>query len=804
MRTILLILACATFFCCRLQAQNRLQGWVYSAERQPLAEALVTAMQPGDTRQVLSSTRTDSAGVFTLTGLPEDILLEVAAFGYEGHIRQVRTADYRDKPLEVSLTYITLGEVTVTATGQPRMVREGNKVIIDQLDNSPHAKGNDMYAFMRFIPVLEVPMFTGNVTLTETGGGCAVLLVNGRKVNAPMESYLKNVHVKNIERIEVVAHPMGEYKVTGDCGVINLVLKKREDEGALFALSLNDSHDRVNSQDGMFTMNYTRNKTFISTGVYAYHLKDKKDTETDYRFYTDNRQNLQNQYNREKYILAGGYFNIDYELNKKHTIGLQANIGGADNDVSQTTNTQYGSIGLGRIDSIYQSGNETENPHKLTNVSGNLNYTFKADQKGSVFYADVDYMLSRPKERTYGTYNRMGGEGNILTTIQNMQENTSNVNAYGMWLRYIHVFNPETKLTTGLSYYAARSSYDNLYSTGEHGVWQTDDRFNSRLDFDDHTFSAYATVNRTWNPNLITTLSLRAEAYKANGEQRMTGETFSRNEFDLVPSLNVFYKAHKNHSFIFNISRRLSRPRYHMLDPSRRFITESSYSQGNPDLKSCSKWEGHMNYRFFRNYSLFVLYSYMKNLNTTLTRPDADGLLVTKPVNRGDSNFLMLSLQGNQSLFNNYLYLRASADMFYNKFFNHLSDMKPTEKICSWGASVRANVTISKTHNLTTEAEYSYSGESLGSEYSTPEHHSISWALSKRFNHSNLRIGLSKRLGSNRRFFEQTNYSYHYKSKSYFFFYASYSIIFGNTRTKSVRNRANSEMKGRIEKDTNH
>lgn len=265
MRTILLIFVCSFFICFSLQAQTRLAGRVYSAEHQPVAEALVTAMQPGDTLQVLSSTRTDSAGVFTLTGLPEDILLEVAAFGYEGHVRQVRTSDYRDKPLEVSLAYITLGEVTVTGNGQPRMVREGNKVLIDQLGNSPHAKGSDMFAFMRFIPVLNVPMFSGDVTLTETGGGCAVLLVNGKKVNVPMESYLKNIHVENIERIEVVAHPMGEYKVNGDCGVINLVLKKREDEGALFTLSLNDRHDRVNSQDGMFSMNYTRNRTYIST-----------------------------------------------------------------------------------------------------------------------------------------------------------------------------------------------------------------------------------------------------------------------------------------------------------------------------------------------------------------------------------------------------------------------------------------------------------------------------------------------------------------------------------------------------------
>ena len=34
------------------------------------------------------------------------------------------------------------------ADGKPRMVRSGNKVLIDKLGNSPHAQGSDMYTFM--------------------------------------------------------------------------------------------------------------------------------------------------------------------------------------------------------------------------------------------------------------------------------------------------------------------------------------------------------------------------------------------------------------------------------------------------------------------------------------------------------------------------------------------------------------------------------------------------------------------------------------------------------------------------------
>ena len=117
------------------------------------------------------------------------------------------------------------------------MVRSGNKVLIDKLGNSPHAQGSDMYTFMKFIPVLKT-------------GKNAVLLVNGKPVHIPMDVYLKNIHVENVERIEVVANPMGEYKVNGTDGVINLILKKREDEGIQCNLSLNDTQYGGNSQGG--------------------------------------------------------------------------------------------------------------------------------------------------------------------------------------------------------------------------------------------------------------------------------------------------------------------------------------------------------------------------------------------------------------------------------------------------------------------------------------------------------------------------------------------------------------------------
>ena len=131
-----------TFVCCfftiafSLPAQTLLEGYVRDMECCGISEAVVTVMRP-DTREVIYSTQTDTAGVFVLADVPRHFLLDVASFGYKPYTCALDADSCKGNPLYVTLEYISLDEVTVTADGKPRMVRNGNKVLIDKLGNSP-------------------------------------------------------------------------------------------------------------------------------------------------------------------------------------------------------------------------------------------------------------------------------------------------------------------------------------------------------------------------------------------------------------------------------------------------------------------------------------------------------------------------------------------------------------------------------------------------------------------------------------------------------------------------------------------
>ena len=117
-----------TFVCCfftvafSLPAQTLLEGYVRDMECRGISEAVVTVMRP-DTREVIYSTQTDTAGVFVLTDAPRHFLLDVASFGYKPYTRALDADSCKGNPLHITLEYISLDEVTVTADGKPRIAQ---------------------------------------------------------------------------------------------------------------------------------------------------------------------------------------------------------------------------------------------------------------------------------------------------------------------------------------------------------------------------------------------------------------------------------------------------------------------------------------------------------------------------------------------------------------------------------------------------------------------------------------------------------------------------------------------------------
>ena len=773
------------------KAPVAIRGMVVDEKQQPMPYCNVLLLT-GDSVFVNGSV-TKEDGTFLMTGEADvPYLLKVSYIGYTTALQIVEPKNL----IQLLPDTHTLGEVTVTANRRPRMVRKGNKVLIDKLENSPYAKGNDVYSFMQFIPVLKVPLeLSGEITLQESGGGRAVLLVNGKPVHVSMEAYLKNVHVENIERIEVVAHPMGEYKVEDGCGVINLILKKREDEGIQYNLSVGDSQDYRNSQYGMLSVSYTKKKTFLTSGVSVNNANNKKETTFDYRFYDRQSQTLEERVDEYRNLSFTGYLNLDYEVDNRNTLGVQVAAGGSRKDDSTDSRSSYRRLDSNRFDSVYVSQSHVTNPDRFNYLSGNLNYTLKTDKKGSVFYVDADYRLTRSDLQRSNSYAKQDETGNTLAVTDVLQEDETQINTYGLWLRYIHVFNADTRLVSGLSYYLSDTQYD--YWSGQNPVDGSGVR--DGMSFKDYTFSAYATLHHRWNERLNMSLGLAMHLYEADGDQKITGEHLSRNETNLLPSASLVYSPNERHYFSVDISTEVRQPNYMQLNPFRDYLSPTYYMQGNPDLESNRSYQGAFNYTFLRDYFLSFRTIYCANLATYMTMSDGDGLMVSIPVNRGTAWSENLSFRVNKNLLKNRLNVMYDIYACFNNYKNHIPQMKGEQKSVGWGTSIMANYLISEKYGWSLGGIYAYNSSKESDSNTQPNRHFVNFTLQKRFKHSNLSLGVRKYImkGNRGDYSEQQSYAYHTYVKMPWMINVSYSVTFGNRKTRSVYDRSNSTVTSR-------
>lgn len=75
---------------------------------------------------------------------------------------------------------------------------------------------------------------TDDKTLRIAGKSNAVIYINGRKTQMDADglvAFLKNTPAENIQKIEVITMPGSEFQVESSDGIINIILKKRTDNG---------------------------------------------------------------------------------------------------------------------------------------------------------------------------------------------------------------------------------------------------------------------------------------------------------------------------------------------------------------------------------------------------------------------------------------------------------------------------------------------------------------------------------------------------------------------------------------------
>lgn len=754
-------------------------GVVLSEDATPIVGASVS-FNTSSSQPVL----TDSLGRFVIPLIGNHIEVKVSAFGYKKYAKHLSTDTILGRVLIFPLQHVAIDEVVVTSTIKPHMQKQGSKWIIDNISSSLYAKGNNAFTFLRFVPLVEVPVSKGDIKVVYAGMKPATLLVNGKRKSVPMDVYLKNIRASDIDKIEVVPVPMGEYKVS-DGPIVNIVLKKRADEGVKYHLYVDDSQSRINDQRGDFNLSYTSQKTDLSFGVYAANVKNISKMDASYRYYDLLRSNEIHTDEKYQRLSFAPYFNLDFNLNKKHVVGIRTAVSIGNYNKRTTAFTTYGQMHSSIPDSSQVSVYRSHAPLRLTTITLNFNYTWHTDNKGSLFFADIDYFSNRPKTSMDYLIERDD------EPLQKSFDSFSRNYGYSIWMRYNHVFNSSVRLNSALIYLYGHTHADNALIVSPD--------YRDVMDYSDRTFMAYSTFSKSFGSKFYMRLMLNLKVYDANGKQRTTNEKIAQHVVTFLPQLSFDYNISDNHalSLSFNVSQSL--PRFQELNPLIVYTTPTTYSKGNPQLKPSKLYYANFYYRFFRNFSFVATMMYTHDNRTDYTISDGKGNTVNTYLNGMKSLSGFVFLGGSQSLFHDYLYL--TADVSRIQEWNENTHIHSKWQGGYFNAKITANVTLSKKHVWSLYARYDYLSKNKGGiKGVNPEIHSLNLSLTKGLKYGSLSLDVSPSLQRHRKSsYETLNYGFTQISRLPLGRVSiNYSVTFGNRRVRGVVGRQ-SELKNRIQ-----
>ncbi|MBN7815010.1 outer membrane beta-barrel family protein [Algoriphagus pacificus] len=543
-------------------------------------------------------------------------------------------------------------ELETTAGDLDEVVVQGEKTLMElSLDKRVFNVGKDLANaggtandILMNLPSVSVDP-EGNVRLR--GSSNVRILIDGKPsglVSFKGGAGLRQLQANMVERVEVITNPSARYEAEGMAGVINIVLKKDNNQG------FNGSFEVIVGTPlnlGFSTnLNYRKNRInwFINYSLARRHQPNVSELYQEV-YNEDGSTSILSQNNAG--ILKGFNNNIrgglDYYFNEKSI--LTASYLWRRSDARRITDIRYEDY-LNNFDtylgySLRQQDETEAEPNSEVIVSYKKNFEQKGHELTTAF-TYLNYWERSDQKFTQSSYNPNGqliADSDLLQTSLNDEYE----NQYLLQLDYVKPFAKEGKFETGLRTSFREMENDFVVSEeNESGELVPLPGLDNIFLYNENILAAYGILgNKTgkWSYQG----GLRVEHTDVETILVETNEKNPRKYTNLFPSAHLTYNISTENAFQLSYSRRVRRPVYNDLSPYVTFSDQRNFFSGNPDLNPefTDAFElGHIKY--FEKGTLFSTV-YFRNTTDKIERirtVNDDGFSVTAPYNlTGEKSF---------------------------------------------------------------------------------------------------------------------------------------------------------------------
>ena len=664
--------------------------------------------------------------------------------------------------------------VTLTAR-KPTVESKVDRTVFN-VSNSSILAGNTTWDVLRMTPLVNID----NNDVIKAEGESVTVYINYRKsvfTGKELKEYLKTIPADNLLKIEIITSPSSRYETTGS--VINIVLKKRDDEGIKGSVTFNNRQNSKNSQYTNFNLNYHK-KNFTQTliGSYGNNNNFQKNTNVNTLYKDNDVTNIVNEIlssNKSPSISSTS----EYELNDKNSIGLileyyqSKNVSTSDADFNRT-----------------QNGVPFDTYHQVQDVNGryltvgvNLFYKYYDKNKNKILNIDLG-----------SNYNSQKNQNEFLKNYST----SSDINQLGissheqMRNYYIKVDYTQPLGKNGSIEVGGKMDFNNnvvpnnIYGNNIDRL-HTNDIFH----YEENINSLYINYSKTFFKKLETRIGFRYENIVYKMREDVSATSRKDSYATLLPNLLLKYSFSENYDLSLTYNRNLWRPWYTEFNPFLVPTNEGTFSRGNMDLEPNPSHRLYMKFGFKKKYFLSARYMYTDRDYWT-TFIEENGKIITLPANlNGKVKKYYLFANTNQTFLKNKLNINIGAGWYYidNHDFNERNNLRSKNYISYIGASANISYTniFNKNINLSAWVELSNPNNGNSLTNKTNIFHNIS--ATKIFPKTQMEVSLQLMNIFNRPVFDNTTYSQDGTFRSvmrsdWYGFSLSFVKRFGNSKVK--------------------
>lgn len=520
---------------------------------------------------LIGGAASDENGVFSVLLKPGNYYLKISFLSYRNKI--IPNVKIVNNNLQVG-TIILEADTKLLETVEIEGQRSQMELQLDKrvfnVGSDLSTSGGNAADVLNNVPSVNVEV-DGTVSLR--GNENVRILINGKPsgLTSRNPDALRNLQANLVEKVEVITNPSSRYEASGEVGIINIVLKKNQQNGLNGTFTGVLGHPDVIG--GSYSLNLRRRKVNVFSS-YGMDYRSSPGYSTMYqRFNNGERETFQDGNRRRSersHNIMGG---IDYFINDKNTItgSIMYNFGDGLNKSVLTYNDFSNGEATG---TTVRTDREVEDEK---NVEAALNYKREFKRKDQTLTAD--FQFNRRYDGETSDFTQTAGENTILQRSENLAEDKN-------WLLqtdYVHPFGTDGKAEAGLR--STTRIVNNEYALEElqGDEWTVFPAFNNNLIYTERIHAGYLMAGNKFNKISIQA-GLRGEYSDISTELTETQEVNNRRYFNLFPSVNLGYEIDKNRTLQLSYSKRINRPGFRELLPFSNFSDSRNFFQGNPNL----------------------------------------------------------------------------------------------------------------------------------------------------------------------------------------------------------------------------